>query len=159
MAEVEMIGGITDSVNMSASKLWEIVKDRGAWCAVVHGVTKSWTRLRGRAMTVTRDSAPRLWALKTKCRVTHQRRKQGRLRSHAYVCHTPHPPTDRLSAPPALHSLRLTQPTHGPLHCRHIPSTPRQPAHSYSRLSPAQMHTAPCHFLHAPGGHWHWGSV
>ena len=37
---------ITDSVDMNLSKLQEIVEDRGAWCAVVHGVVKSWTRLR-----------------------------------------------------------------------------------------------------------------
>ena len=35
----------TDSVDMNLSKLGEIVKDRGAWCAAVHGVTKSRTRL------------------------------------------------------------------------------------------------------------------
>ena len=34
---------ITDSVNTNLSKLWEIVKDRGAWRAAVHEVTKSWT--------------------------------------------------------------------------------------------------------------------
>ena len=37
--------GITDSMNMSLSKLLEIVKDREAWCAAAHVVTKSQTRL------------------------------------------------------------------------------------------------------------------
>ena len=39
------LDGITDSKNMSLSKLQEMVKDRAAWCAAVHGVTKSQTRL------------------------------------------------------------------------------------------------------------------
>ena len=45
MQKLKWLDSTIDSMDMSLSKLWEIVEDRGTWHAAVHGVAKSWTQL------------------------------------------------------------------------------------------------------------------
>ena len=45
LQRMKWLDDLTDSMDMNLSKLWETVKDREAWHAVIHGVAKSWTQL------------------------------------------------------------------------------------------------------------------
>ena len=46
MTKDETVDGVTNVIDMSFSRPWDLMMDRKAWCAAVYGVAKSWTRLR-----------------------------------------------------------------------------------------------------------------
>ena len=73
------LDGIIDSMDMSLGKLWEIVKDREAWCAVGHGVAKSWTMKKAEHGRI---DAFKLWGWRRLLRVpwTSRRSNQSILR-------------------------------------------------------------------------------
>ena len=71
---VRSLDGITDVIDISLSKLWELLKDREAWRAAVHGVTKSWTRLSNWTDWLTKPLLPPRMILKS-------------LKFHVYLAH------------------------------------------------------------------------
>ena len=82
--EDEMLGGITDSMDMTLSKLWELVKDRGAWCAAVHGFSKRQTRLNDWTTTKARASWWRHTAHNTPWLGWAEHQEEGEKRQHLY---------------------------------------------------------------------------